>query len=298
MESRPGYVWSGTEWVRIGGPVIQSPIYYQASAPSSPSTGDIWVESDVNVPTIASSSYYRWRKTMVGGETTLSGTDDNSLTLAYSPNYEMVFLNGVMLTRGIDYTATTGSTVTGLTAFVANDVVEVMSPLAFNVADVYTQSQVYTKSQSDAKYVELIGDTMTGSLTTSGTMIASDFDNSSFANTAWSSTGITVTNFSGTNYYWRVYNGVFYLEFYGIWSGGTVTSDAAGNITDTTICTIPVAYVPRAQPGIAFDMGGVTGAVGIASNTGAIIARSGTNPSTNILVTGRSVSFSSSWCLV
>jgi hypothetical protein len=50
------------------------------------------------------------------------------------------------MVRGQDYTATTGTTVTGLTALTVNDVVEVFSTLARTVADVYTQSQ------SDAKY--------------------------------------------------------------------------------------------------------------------------------------------------
>jgi hypothetical protein len=146
MATRPGYIWSGTEWVAIGQEAVLNPFYYQATAPSSPATGAIWVESDVDVPSVDSSQFLRWRKTMAGGETSLSGTDDSSLTLQYTAGYEKVFLNGVLLVRGVDYTATTGTTVTGLTALVASDVVEVFSVLARAIADVYTQTQ------SDAKY--------------------------------------------------------------------------------------------------------------------------------------------------
>lgn len=46
MATRPGYIWSGTEWVAIGQEAIVSPFYYQATAPASPSTGDIWIDSD------------------------------------------------------------------------------------------------------------------------------------------------------------------------------------------------------------------------------------------------------------
>ncbi len=42
--SRPGFIWSGTEWVPIGSPI--SPVTYQPAAPSTPSTGDIWIDSD------------------------------------------------------------------------------------------------------------------------------------------------------------------------------------------------------------------------------------------------------------
>jgi len=145
--TKPGYVWSGTEWIAIGQEAVVAPIKYQATAPSSPATGDIWIESDVDVPSIDSAQFLRWRKTMTGGETSLSGNDDSSLPLAYTPGYEQLYINGVLQVRGGDYTATTGTTVTGLTALVANDVVEIFSAVARTVADVYTQTQ------SDARFV-------------------------------------------------------------------------------------------------------------------------------------------------
>jgi hypothetical protein len=145
MATRPGFIWSGTEWVVIGQEAIVNPFYYQATQPTTPSTGDIWIESDVDVPSVDSAQFLRWRKTMAGGETSLSGNDDSSLPLGYTPGYEQLYINGVLMVRGVDYTATTGTTVTGLTALVADDVVEVFSTLARTVADVYTQTQSDTK---------------------------------------------------------------------------------------------------------------------------------------------------------
>ena len=144
--TRPGFIWSGTEWIAIGQEAVVNPFYYQATAPTGAATGAIWVESDVDVPSIDSSQFLRWRKTATGGETSLSGNDDLSLPLAYTPGYEQLYINGVLQVRGQDYTATTGTTVTGLTALVANDVVEIFSTVARTVADVYTQTQ------SDARY--------------------------------------------------------------------------------------------------------------------------------------------------
>jgi hypothetical protein len=145
--TRPGFIWSGTEWIAIGQEAVVNPFYYQATAPTGAATGAIWIESDVDVPSIDSSQFLRWRKTMTGGETSLSGNDDSSLSLAYTPGYEQLYINGVLQVRGGDYTATTGTTVTGLTALVANDVVEIFSAVARTVADVYTQTQ------SDARFV-------------------------------------------------------------------------------------------------------------------------------------------------
>ena len=146
MATRPGYIWSGTEWVSIGQEATVNPFAYQASAPITPATGDIWVDSDDTVPSIDSAQFLRWRKTVAGGETSLSGNDDTSLPLQYTAGYEQLYINGVLQVRTLDYTATTGTTITGLTALALNDVVEIFSVVARLVGDVYTQAQ------ADAKY--------------------------------------------------------------------------------------------------------------------------------------------------
>jgi hypothetical protein len=141
MTTRPGYVWDGgnDEWVEIGQAAVLAPVKYQATPPSSPATGDIWIDSDDEVPGITSSLNYRWRRIATGGETSLSGNDSSGLPLAYNPGYEQVYLNGVLQYRGSDYVATTGNTITGLTALVANDTIEVLSFVTAPIGDSYTQ---------------------------------------------------------------------------------------------------------------------------------------------------------------
>jgi len=137
----PIFVWNGTAWEATGPTIPANPIKYQASAPSSPSTGDIWVDSDADVTT-GSQQFQRFRFVASGGETSISGADANGAVLAYTAGLEQVVLNGAVLVRGSDYTATTGTTITGLSpALVASDVLEVFSFIAFTVANTYTQSQ-------------------------------------------------------------------------------------------------------------------------------------------------------------
>jgi hypothetical protein len=81
-------------------------------------TGSEWVVS------ASAGQIVRWRKTAAGGETSLSGNDDDDNTLSYVVGNEQVFLNGVLQQRGVDYTASTGTSITGLTALTADDVVE------------------------------------------------------------------------------------------------------------------------------------------------------------------------------
>jgi len=134
MAAVPIYVWNGTAWQETGPTIPANPIKYQASAPSSPSTGDIWVDSDADVTT-GSQQFQRFRFVASGGETTISGADANGAVLAYTAGAELVVLNGSTLVRGQDYTATNGTSITGLSpALVANDVLEVFSFIAFTVA--------------------------------------------------------------------------------------------------------------------------------------------------------------------
>jgi hypothetical protein len=61
--------------------------------------------------------------TATGGETSVSGADDNGNTLAYAAGKVQVFINGVNETQ--DVTATNGTSITGITALSASDVVEI-----------------------------------------------------------------------------------------------------------------------------------------------------------------------------
>ena len=89
-----------------------------------------------------SSSITTWVKTASGGETSLSGNSDSSTTLAYTPGQEQLFINGVLQVRGSDYTATNGTSITGLTALVAGDIATVTSVNAFSVTGAVPLSTV------------------------------------------------------------------------------------------------------------------------------------------------------------
>ena len=174
MAAVPIYVWNGSAWQETGPTIPANPIKYQASAPSSPSTGDIWVDSDGDVTT-GSQQFQRFRFVASGGETTISGADANGAVLAYTAGLEQVVLNGAVLVRGQDYTATTGTTITGLSpALVASDVLEVFSFIAFTVANTYTQSQVdgLVNAANDAIGMKLLVPTsvVNGTVSASGTV--------------------------------------------------------------------------------------------------------------------------------
>jgi hypothetical protein len=93
----------------------------------------------------SSAAIYRYKFVATGGETSKSGADASSQTLSYLPGYEQVYLNGVLLVRTTDYTATTGTSITALSALAVNDILEIITFTALSVVTDIPQSIVDAK---------------------------------------------------------------------------------------------------------------------------------------------------------
>jgi len=104
----------------------------------------------------------RYYYTATGGETSLSGADDNSNTLVFSDgNYVDVSLNGVSLVAGTDYNTSTANTIGGLAALSASDIVEIVVYDIFTVADTVSAKNGGTFSGNVAMNGDLTVDTNT-----------------------------------------------------------------------------------------------------------------------------------------
>lgn len=78
----------------------------------------------------------RFYYTATGGETSLSGADDNGATLIFSDGtYVDVLLNGITLVAGVDYNTSTANTISGLAALTSGDVAEIVVYDVFSVGD-------------------------------------------------------------------------------------------------------------------------------------------------------------------
>lgn len=101
-------------------------------------------------------AYTKYKYTATAGQTSISGIDDNGVILSYTVGFEQLYMNGVLLVRGQDYIATTGSSITGLTALQLADVIEIFAFSTFQVASnaiiasggANDQVLVYDSSQS------------------------------------------------------------------------------------------------------------------------------------------------------
>jgi hypothetical protein len=123
-------------------------VAYQTTQPdtSTLDAGSLWIDSDQEaISGLLPATFTRWIEVLSASATTLSGLDDNALSLIYTPGYEKVFINGTLLVRGSDYTATTGNTIVLTTAAESGDAVEVHSYESFQIADTYTQAAADAK---------------------------------------------------------------------------------------------------------------------------------------------------------
>ena len=109
--------------------------------------------------------------------TTLSG---------YILGYVDVYLNGAKLINGVDFEAITGTYITLFTGAVVNDVVELVSYIPRGLTD------GYTKAEADAKFLDVTGDTATGTLSIKNTTLSAQ--NDSVANWAYTSTLSSISN--------------------------------------------------------------------------------------------------------
>lgn len=164
-------------WV-VAIPLAGNPVYFRGtfdaasgSYPGSPGRGDLYIASTAgaigaDVYDIGDMALYdgsAWEKiesnagsgvqstyvfTATGGETSISGTDDNGDTLSYTVGAVQVYLNGVRLIEDVDFTASDGASITGLTALSAGDTLVVDIYAAFSIAD------HWTKSEANARFVE------------------------------------------------------------------------------------------------------------------------------------------------
>lgn len=93
----------------------------------------------------STASIYRYKFVATGGETSVSGTDALSQTLSYLPGKEQVYLNGVLLVRTTDYTATNGTSITALAALAASDILEIVTFTAFSLATAIENTTIDAK---------------------------------------------------------------------------------------------------------------------------------------------------------
>jgi hypothetical protein len=131
-------------------------------------TGALYFNSTANIMYVYGSSGWVPAGSSVNGTTdrvTYTAVDGQTVFAAtYDAGYVDVWMNGVKLVSGSDFTATDGSNITLSAGALAGDIVDIVAYGTFTLAD------HYTKTEADSRYVNAAGDTMTGNLDVQGTI--------------------------------------------------------------------------------------------------------------------------------
>ena len=236
----------------------------------------------------------RWSKAPASGTTSLSGLDDNSVSLVYSVGYEQVYRNGVLLSRGNDYTATDGTTVTLTEATIAGDLIEIFAQQLVPLTDAISKGQFTAKgtllSATAASTPGVLG------VGTNGQLLSAD--STASTGLAWTAAPTAGSNWSLLNAGGTALTGAQTITVSGI-SGKdkimVLISDAssanASSVIKVQLNTDTGAnyysYGQRFTWSSAYDMADFTG-----------IANNGTNDIDIFRMSGNGTSVGSGYCLI
>jgi len=249
----------------------------------------------------------RFQYTATGGETSISGVDSNGATISYIIGKEQVFVNGVLLERTADYTATDGATIALSNALVAGDILEIIAFSAFTVSTAVSAATVANK-----------GDLLVGTSAATVTNLPVGADGSTLVANSSASTGVswatpsTMANpvINGGFDNWQrgtsiaiTYNATFGYTADRFWSStgfnGTVSRQATGdttNLPNIQYCarvqrntgdtnTAAATFVTPLETATTIPFAGKTVTVSFYARAGANYSTSGNGLSFN-LITG------------
>jgi hypothetical protein len=197
--------------------------FVSATAPSSPTLGDLWFDTTNNIMKVYSSGGFVNAGSSVNGTAnryawtvgTASGTYTGSTTVfpaTYDAGYVDVFLNGVKLLVGTDVTATNGTDVTLATAAATNDIVEIVAYGTFTAATALSlgdNEKIQLGASQDLQIYHdglssYVADVGTGDLrlTSNGAAIRIHADQINLSNAAGSKDSLIALNGGATTLYY------------------------------------------------------------------------------------------------
>jgi hypothetical protein len=89
----------------------------------------------INAGSSVNGTANRFKYTATASQTTFTGADDNGNTLGYDAGFLDVYLNGIRLVNGSDFTASSGSSIVLATGASASDILEVVAFGTFQLAN-------------------------------------------------------------------------------------------------------------------------------------------------------------------
>ena len=141
-----------------GDALVEGALYFNSNANEMRVyDGANWIAAS----SAGTASILEYNYTATAGQTTFTGSDDNSATLSYTAANLIVTLNGIVLENGTDYTASNGTSIVLTVGAAAGDELNVIAFKSFTVSDTVAASTGGTFSGNVAVNGDLTVDTNT-----------------------------------------------------------------------------------------------------------------------------------------
>ena len=184
-----------------------------SSAPgSSNDVGDLYFDTTANELKVYKSSGWaaagstvngtsnRFEYTATAGQTTFTGADSNSATLAYDAGFIDVYLNGVKLANA-DYTASSGTSVVLGTGAAVNDILMIVAYGTFQLANISINNLTDTPASIGTAGQALVVNGAGNALTYSNASSAEVYGFNKYYNPSTLVKTVTVSSVGGSNKY-------------------------------------------------------------------------------------------------
>ena len=135
-----------------------------AAAPATPTEGGLWFDETANVMKVYDGSVWMNAGSSINGtsarfEFTATAGQTTFLTTGFDSGYADVYQNGIKLINTVDFNDTDGTNIVLTVGANLDDEISVIAYGTFLLAD------HYSKTVSDARYLQLTGGTVTGPIT-------------------------------------------------------------------------------------------------------------------------------------
>jgi hypothetical protein len=214
--------------------------FISATAPASPTSGDLWFDTSVGVDTMKVYGASGWQNagSSVNGTsqrvTYTATAGQTSFAATYDAGYVDVYLNGIKLINGTDFTATNGTSIVLASGAALNDTVNIIGYGTFSISNfsINDANDVAASGATNGQFLQYNGSNWVGGTVSTPTLSSLGIANHDQV-TVTAGGAVTATSFAGDG---SSLTGITIptLTSLGIANHDQVTVTAGGAVTATS----------------------------------------------------------------
>jgi hypothetical protein len=176
--------------------------FIDATAPSSPTIGDLWFDTSSDTMKVYGASGFQNAGSSVNGtsqRTTYTATaGQTTFAATYDAGYIDVYLNGIKLIVGTDFTATSGTDIVLATGAAAGDTLDTVAYGTFSISNfsINDANDVAASGATNGQFLQYNGSNWVGGTVSTPTLSSLGLDNHDQV-TVTAGGAVTATSFAG-----------------------------------------------------------------------------------------------------